>query len=255
MSRGIKMKGININQSSDKYIIDGESLVLPFSIVSGVGLAACEKILEERDKGEFKNYLDAVIRLSNNSVPKNVIENLISAGAFDKFEYNRYTMLSSLEAALGYANVHKNYSSEDGIGDDAPIIDKKGENKDVCADIEKKVLGFYFTYNPIKNVKTKYNINTPTLNEILETKGPVEGFGHVSRVAVKKTKNGDDMEFINVDDEDGSISLALMPNIYEQFKDYVHEGDYITFKGNHDREGSVNVKGLKVLKDDKNSNS
>ena len=66
---------------------------------------------------------------------------------------------------------------------------------------------------------------------------------------------GDDMEFINVDDEDGSISLALMPNIYEQFKDYVHEGDYITFKGNHDREGSVNVKGLKVLKDDKNSNS
>ena len=109
-------------------------------------------------------------------------------------------------------------------------------------------------YN-MKNIKTKYNINTPSLNEILETKGQVEGFGHVSRVAVKQTRNGDDMEFINIDDEDGSISLALMPNIYEQFKDYVHEGDYITFKGNHDREGSINVKGLKVLKDDKNSNS
>ena len=69
---------------------------------------------------------------------------------------------------------------------------------------------------PHHQIKTKYNINTPSLNEILEKKGPVEGFGCVARVKVTRTRNGDDMEFINVDDEDGSISLALMPNIYSR---------------------------------------
>ena len=250
MSRGGKFNRIDINKSSTAYIIDGDSITLPFSIIKDVGSAACEKILEERDKGLFKNYLDAVVRLSINGVPKNVIENLISAGAFDSFEYNRYSMISSLEAALAYANVHKNYSMLDGIGDDAPIIEQRGENKEVCAEIEKKVLGFYFTFNPINNVKTKYNINTPSLKEILEKKGYADGFGHVTRLFVHKTKNGDDMEFIDIEDDDTTCSLVLMPRVYEEYKDKIKEGDYILFNGNHEREESILAKKIKVLNND-----
>ena len=250
MLRDGKVKGININNSSDLYIIDRDSLVLPFSIINGVGVAACEKIIEERSKGKFNNYIDATVRLSINGVPKNVIENLISAGAFDSFEYNRYTMISSLEAVLAYANVHKNYNTLEGIGDDAPLIEQKGENKEVCANIEKKVLGFFFTYNPINDVKTKYNINTPSLKEILEKKGYADGFGHVTRLFVHKTKNGDDMEFIDIEDDDATCSLVLMPRVYEEYKDKIKEGDYILFNGNHEREESILAKKIKVLNND-----
>ena len=247
VSRGGKVNGIDINRSSNLYIINNDSLVLPLSIVSNVGFAACEKIIEERKKGEFKDFIDTTVRISNNGVPRNVIENLISAGAFDKFEYNRYTMLSSLEAVIAYANVHKNYSVLKGIGDDAPVIDKKGENRDVCADKERKVLGFYFTYNPINEIKMKHNINVPTIKEILENKGMVNGFGHVTRTFIHKTKNGDDMEFLDIEDEDATCSLVLMPSIYNEYKDKIKEGDYIEFKGNHEREDSILAKQIKVV--------
>ena len=245
-SRGGKFSKVDINTSSNVYIIKDNSLVLPFSIIKDVGPSACEKILEERSKGPFVNYLDAVVRLSNNGVNRAAIENLISAGAFDCFEYNRYSKLMSLETTLAYASVHKNYSGPDSVGQDAPSINQVGENLDICAEKEKKVLGFYFTYNPIKAIKTKYNINTLSISDLLSKNGPVEGFGLVKRLHVHKTKTGDEMEFITVDDGYSTCSLALMPNIYSNYKEAIHEGDYLYFKGNHDREDSVNVKGLKV---------
>ena len=248
--QGGEILDIDINESLDIYkIVDGK-ILLPISIVKDLGGATCFKVLEERNKGVFKSFLDATIRLTLNGVNKAAMENLISAGALDKFEYNRYTMLSSLDAVLSYTSVHKNYSGLDSIGDDAPLIEKKNDNKIVCAEKEKKVLGFYLRYNPFDDFKEKNNINAPTIKEILEINGRVKGFGHVTRVFATKTKKGEPMEFIDVEDSDSKCGLVLMPRTFTLYKDKIKVGDYVFFEGKHDRADSVVIDSLKVINND-----
>ena len=117
----------------------------------------------------------------------------------------------------------------------------------MCAEKEKNVLGFYFKYNPIEDFKEKNNINLPTIKEILEINGKVEGFGHVTRVFETKTRHGDLMEFVDIEDSDSKCGLVLMPRLYSQFKDKIKVGDYVSFSGKHERQDSILIDTLKGI--------
>ena len=61
---------------------------MPLSICKDVGMISVSKIMAERNEhGKFKDYVEAVTRLVIKGVDKNVIENLIYAGAFDAFSW------------------------------------------------------------------------------------------------------------------------------------------------------------------------
>ena len=243
---GVSIKLVSINNSNTSYIIKDNSIIMPFGIVRDVGSIASNKIVDERKtNGLFKDYLDAVLRLTIVGVDKTALANLISAGAFDEFKMSRYSMLNGLENALKYANTHKKESSLiEGI-DDRPIIENLKDNKTVLANKEKEVLGFYFTYNPILEYKKEHGINCLSILEIIETKGYVKGFGIIRRVKEIKTKRGELMCFIDVMDDTASISLAVMPNIYKANQDIIKEDKYIEFEGQLEKEDSILVKKLK----------
>ena len=145
---GVSIKLVSINNSKTSYIIKDNSIIMPFGIVRDVGSIASNKIVDERKaNGLFKDYLDAVLRLTIVGVDKTALANLISAGAFDEFKMSRYSMLNGLENALKYANTHKKESSLiEGI-DDRPIIENLKDNKTVLANKEKEVLGVNLKYS------------------------------------------------------------------------------------------------------------
>ncbi len=245
---GQKIRGISINESGMYYRIVNNQILMPLRICKDVGSSSVTKIIKERnDNGLFKDYVDTVVRLSNNGVEKNVIENLIHAGAFDEFEHSRYTMIKSLSNVLMYASAHKgNVSLLDSV-DDAPIITELKDDVLVKAENEKNVLGFYFTYNPILEVKKKYNITSDNLYNLSIAEGYVNGFGLISRVKSLRTKKGDMMAFVDLVDDKGSISLAVMPNIYANYANVLIQGKYVCFEGKMERQASCLVKKLRIL--------
>ncbi|MBR4422179.1 MAG: DNA polymerase III subunit alpha, partial [Erysipelotrichaceae bacterium] len=106
---GNKVLGPSINLSSSKYMIKDNAIIMPLSICKDVGSISVSKIISSREnEGPYKDYLDAVCRLSRASVDRNVIENLIYAGAFDEFGLSRNTMIRNLNNVIMYANAHKN---------------------------------------------------------------------------------------------------------------------------------------------------
>ena len=243
-----KINGIDLNKSRLEYIIQDDSIVMPFSICKDVGSVSGQKIIEERENnGPYTEYVNTVCRLVNSGVDRNVIENLIYAGAFDMFNYSRHTMIENLNNVLMYANAHKGQLSLQLDYDDSPIIRQMKDDKLVSAENEKNVLGFYFTFNPILDVKKKYNIDTDNLYSISNQFGKVSGFGMIQRVKEIKTRKGDLMAFVDLVDDSGNLSLAIMPRLYSQYSDELIKGKYIQFDGEIEREDSCLVKNMRVI--------
>lgn len=241
-----KVKGISMNESELEYIIKDDQIIMPFTVCKDVGSISARKIIEERNIKPFKDYVSTVTRLVNNSIDRNVIENLIYAGAFDEFKYSRHTMINALDNVLMYASTHSNeISLIDGI-DDSPIIEELKDDNIVLAENEKKVLGFYFTFNPIIAIKKKYNIETDNLYNLSISFGDVKGFGLIQRVKQHKTKNGQMMAFCDLVDDKGNLSLAIMPRIYEKYQSELVKGKYVYFTGKIERENSCLVKDMRV---------
>ena len=248
---GQKIEGISMNRSQLNYIIADNAIVMPFTVCKDVGAISANKIVEDRqENGPFKDYVETVRRLVSRGVERNVIENLIYAGAFDEFRHSRHTMISSLNNVIMYANAHKGEISLMG-DDDAPIIEEAGDDNLVLAENEKKVLGFYFSFNPIIAVKKKYDIDTDNLYNLSVSSGYVKGFGLIKRVKSLKTKKGDMMAFVDLVDDKGSLSLAVMPRLYALHASDLIKGRYVVFEGNIEKEASCLVKRLEVLYEEK----
>ena len=245
---GQKVTGISLNSSDTEYVIKDDSIVMPFVLCKDVGMISAEKIVKEReDNGLFTDYVEAVRRLTAAGVERNVIENLISAGAFDELGHSRNTMQSSLNNALMYANAHIGEISLMADFDDAPIIEELKDDMLVTAEKEKEVLGFYFSFNPITAVKKKHNIDTPGLNELSMTMGYVKGFGLIQRAKQIKTRKGDLMAFVDLVDDKGALSLAVMPNLYAQYGSQLVKGKYVLFEGKIEKEASCLVRKMQIL--------
>ncbi|MBR3006898.1 MAG: DNA polymerase III subunit alpha, partial [Erysipelotrichaceae bacterium] len=245
---GQKIRGISMNESELTYIIKDNAIIMPFGLCKDVGSISANKIIEERkENGLYSDYVQTVKRLVQRGVERNVIENLIYAGAFDEFKHSRHTMISSLNNVIMYANAHKGEISLMADYDDAPIIEELNDDNMVLAENEKSVLGFYFSFNPIIAVKKKYNIETDNLYNLSVSTGNVKGFGLIKRVKSLKTKKGDMMAFVDLVDDKGSISLAVMPKVYAMHSSQLIKGKYLVFEGKMEKETSCLVRTMEVL--------
>ncbi len=244
----IQIEGISINNSLSLYNILDNKIIMPFTICKDVGFTSSEKIVKERnDNGPYKDYISCVYRLCNNGVDKGVILNLICAGAFDEFALSRNTMTSSLPNVLDY--VHNKPIGINLIDqlDDGPVIKEVLDNKQVRAEYEKAVLGFYFSFNPLLDIKNKYHIDTLPLLVLGNNFGYQKGFGMIKRIKQHKTKNGDMMAFVDVYDDSGDMSVVIMPGLYKNNQEALRNSKYIYFEGNVDRVGSILAKKIEVL--------
>ena len=247
-SVGQKVLGISLNSSDIEYAVKDDAIIMPFVLCKDVGMISAEKIVKERkENGQFKEFVDAIRRLTAAGIERNVIENLICAGAFDELGHSRNTMLSSLNNVLMYANAHIGEISLMSDFDDAPIIEELKDDMLVAAEKEKEVLGFYFTFNPITAVKKKYSIDTPDLHELSMSMGYVKGFGLIQRVKQIKTRKGDLMAFVDLVDDKGALSLAVMPNLYAQYASGLVKGKYVLFEGKIEKEASCLVRKMQIL--------
>lgn len=244
--RDITVLKISLNNSYDTYKIVNNSLLMPFTVVKDVGRQSCQKIIEEREKGSFKDVVDTIVRLVKVGIDARVLENLISSGAFDEFGYSRYSLSDSLENILKYAQTKSsNFVS---IIDDRPIIKKMADNKMVLAQKENEVLGFYFTYNPISDYKKEKNIVCPNLKEISQFLGSVSGFGLIKRIKeIKTKKTKEKMAFIDIIDESYGLSLTVFPDVYKLYEGKLKENTYIIFEGKRQNQDDLIVRKIKEV--------
>lgn len=252
---GLSVLAPDVNESYNDFTVNSHGQIrFGMAAIKGVGEAAVEKIIEEREKnGPYKDVYDFFERIDYKSVNKKTLENLITAGGLDSFGYHRAQYLHLVDATTTVLDNLVNYGQKnqqdsmnlqatlfgelDGfevtkpnIPDCEPWHDYEKSKK------EKELIGIYLTSHPLDPYKLEMQLLcTPVeeLNSGLETfKGKeINIAGIITAKREGKTKTGKDFGILTLEDFSGTYELAFFGKDYTDFRQYFIDETAIYVKG------------------------
>ena len=249
----ISIEAPDVNRSTDIYYHNGKSIILPLSIIKDVGTLAARTILDERTKsGNFGDYFDFVARVVLRKINRTQLERLISAGALDNFDLGRTTMLNTLDDAIKYAKlIQVPFGTQLSIDPQLvskPVVIRMKDNQEELSENEKAALGFNLGEQPIVHLRQKLGITYPPLAELNSNRGLYRGFAYIQSVRQIRTRKGDLMCFLKLTDETGESDMAVMPNLYAQYSQYLVKGVYIQFYAKIQDEASFLANQIEIVR-------
>ena len=246
----------DVNESVYKFVpLNNNQILYGLGAIKGTGDSSIDLILEERENnGHFKSLFDFTLRLDLTKVNRRVVESLVRAGAFDKIEVNRASLLASVSLAIKMAEQSKNEAGQEGLfgGSDIEEIQlvemNLWEEKNQLLE-EKAALGFYFSGHLFSYYKKiiKSFIST----KLVDLKPRQESYliaGIVSSVKYRQSSRGK-IAIITIDDGEGRIDAVLGNNLLTQSYNLIKDDELIIIEGRvslDDYSGSNRLSALKV---------
>ncbi len=232
---GLAVLPVDINRSQRAFAVSTEDgvKVIRFGLaaVKNVGDGSIEAILAERaSKGPFRDVLDLLERVDPRALNKRVLESLTKAGAFDAISQNRTVILAGLDAAAEEAG-RRRRDREAGQGSlfGAVVSNKPSSHRAFAwpsvpeaslakrlAD-EREVLGLYLTANPMdayRGDQDRFGFGRLAALRDLPGGQEVRVLAVPTDVRVVKTKRGDKMAFVQLDDGTASIEAVFFSDAW-----------------------------------------
>ena len=252
---GLSVLAPDVNESYNDFTVNSHGQIrFGMAAIKGVGEAAVEKIIEEREKnGPYKDVYDFFERIDYKSVNKKTIENLVTAGGLDSFGYHRAQYLHLVDATTTVLDNLVNYgqkNQQDSMNLQATLfgeLDGFEVTKPNIPDCElwhdyekskkeKELIGIYLTSHPLDPYKLEMQLLcTPVeeLNSGLETfKGKeINIAGIITAKREDKTKTGKDFGILTLEDFSGTYELAFFGKDYTDFRQYFIDETAIYVKG------------------------
>lgn len=211
-SLGVEVTGPIINISTDKYNVIEDKLVLPLSLIKGIGVLTAKEIVRERDlNGSFTSYLDFVRRCYK--LGRDVLKNIILSGALDSFGKTRKTLIENLNDAINYADLCNDLDESLVLKPELKEYDEY--SKDELTKHEVALFGFYISNHPTSKYITKSSITTNTLNKYFDKN--ISMVLYIERKKEIDTKRNEKMMFLNASDSYGTVELVMFPKTYNKF--------------------------------------
>lgn len=240
--RKLPVHPVSINHSSLEYVPYQKGLIMPFLLLKGLSKASAQALVQERQtSGPFRDPSIAIIRLLHAGLSKAQIQTLIQAGAMDELGINRESLLASFEDIARLSDLvswsDKTHSLEFAGVSPPRIIQKPVSLMDRLLD-EKKIYGFYISRHPAAILRQR-NPKLQSTADLMDKNGYAATCGIIADVHAHKTKNGQNMAFVLLQDDAGQIDLAIMPREYEQLHSQLKEGVFIEVEGKKNRPKSI----------------
>ncbi len=209
---GVEIINPKINVSTDKYEIMEDKLIYPLSLIKGIGTLTARGIIREReDNGNFSSYLDFVKRTYK--FGKDVLRNLILAGALDGFGKTKKTLIENLDDAINYAELCSDL--EESLVLKPELKDYEEYSKEELTKYEIELFGFYISNHPTSKYITDNSITTKNIKRYFDSN--VSMILYIEKKKEIDTKAGEKMMFLNASDSFGTIELVMFPKTYNKF--------------------------------------
>ncbi|WP_062428362.1 DNA polymerase III subunit alpha [Treponema endosymbiont of Eucomonympha sp.] len=229
---GIGIVPPDINKSDCAFGVDGGKIVFGLLGIKGVGEAAAEKIVAERQaRGAYKGFLDFLDRNDLRAVNKKALESLIMTGCFDSFGQSRATLYLNAGRAAEYSE-RKKADSASGQGslfgdsgeqefsafafEEAPDWDKLKKLSD-----EKELIGCYVSGHPLDDwraaIESAATLTTKRFRDAQADKTYTLA-GMVKNVRQMTTKKDHKpFGFAEIEDLEGTAEVAVWTKAWESF--------------------------------------
>ncbi len=244
----LKVLPPNVNNCSYRFTVKDEKTVYyGLGAIKGAGENAIQTMLDSRGAdGPYADLFDFCRRIDLKKVNRRVLETCIRAGALDELGPNRATLMASLSSALQLAEQHSRDSALGqndlfGLGvepaqaaqSDAQFVHMEEWEEDQRLEGEKETLGLYLTGHPIERYEQELaRFTTARIVDLKPNRNQtVVIAGLAIALRAMKTKRGDRMAFLTLDDRSGRIEIALFADIYNQYRDMIAKDKLLVVEG------------------------
>jgi DNA polymerase-3 subunit alpha len=249
----------DVNRGEFRFVADSErSIVYGLGAIKGLGEGPVAAITEARQDGPFSDLYDLCDRVDSRRVNKRAIEALIGSGALDNIavfegqteaqqtiDYRRALLLANHEDAVKVAE-------QKARNKDGGVMDLFGEglmtsDTTSCAynhfkgledlrlierlRMEKSTLGYYLTGHPIDQYKDEIRHYTKTRLSDVRAGNDLTVLGLVVNVFSRKTKKGEPMADVVLEDKSGKIEVRVFPELYQRLEGVLSSEAVLVCKG------------------------
>lgn len=260
----IKILPPDINKShADFTVVEGE-IRFGLAAVKNVGIKAVESIIEVRENsGPFKDLLNFCERVDGSKVNRRVLEGLIQCGSFDFSGIHRARLFASLDDVIRFcgashdpnqlnifsslSDTHKGFNA---IFEFADVVEWNEKEK---LKKEKEALGFYISGHPLDEFKREVKrFATCSVQDLLglKDKSQVSVAGIIENLKMKRTKRGDRMAILSLEDQTGSTQVILFPDVFNNYSQFLKGDAPLLISGvaeMDDNSSKIIAKGIDLL--------
>jgi len=244
----------DINSGEFQFTVDDENnIIYGLGAIKGLGEGPVESILAARAEGAFADLFDFCKRVDLRKVNKRALEALVRSGAFDRLvgddelDFKRAMLHSAIPEAVkaaeqSAANAQAGMtdlfgeaiSTNEAAADDAYADFRKVRHWSIKERLngERETLGLYLTGHPIDEYEDELKyLTSQRLSSLRIDKNKQTVVGLVVASRVMKTKRGDTMAFVTLDDRTGRLEVALFSDAYNENREKIQKDALLVIEG------------------------
>ena len=209
-----------------------------FAMIKNLGPKGITEILKVREEKPFTGFFNFCRRIDNRAINIRALESLILAGAFDSFNIPRPALLLSAKPALMEKQKHQGqislFPEESPIQTLAEDVVLKDFSREQKIHHEFEYLGHFITRHPMEFwEETARNFRTHTIAKVLgiNHKKKVRLVGIMLDTRFGRTRSGNRMMFILLEDLTGSVELVVFPRQLRRYSPYLSSTNPILVEG------------------------
>jgi DNA polymerase-3 subunit alpha len=244
----LELKHPDVNEGAYMFTVNpaGE-IIYGLGAIKGLGEGPIGEMLETREKGgPFEDLFDFCARTDPRKVNRRAIEALIRSGAFDSLGEDRAVLMASVDDALQAAQQKANNVAA-GIEDMFEQHHEASNGGDVYAAFrnarpwsardtlagEKETLGLWITGHPFDEYEKELRKIAPTRIADLRDDGSKSQLitGLVVSMRTMKTKRGDTMAVLKLDDRSDRIEVTLFGDVYNEYRELLLKDSIVILEG------------------------
>ena len=246
----LSLKLPDVNEGHYMFTVNpAMDIIYGLGAIKGLGEGPIENVLKARQEGgSFSDLFDFCARTDPRKVNRRAIEALIRSGAFDSLGVERWVLMSSVDDALKTAEQSAS-NRDSGIADlfgevVAGPVDSNGEvyaafraarpwtGKERLRG-EKETLGLYVTGHPIDDYESEVRKFAPT--RIADLRADKQGnqvlAGLIVAARTMRTKRGDTMAILQLDDRSARIEVTVYAEAYNEHRDLLVKDSIVIVEG------------------------
>ncbi len=232
----IPIKAPDINLSQEYFSVKDGNIVYALSAIKNVGIKKVKEAVLKRKKlknSRFTSIYHFMEEVDAGTVNKTMLENLTKAGAFDSTHDCRASVYSGIEKAIAMGNAKQKdraigqlsfedllaASGQEPVEEDVTYPETQPWSETQKLAFEKEVLGLYLSGHPLTHHETLIrSLPVCALNMLDEkTPGrPVLLAAQLIDLRVIKTRRGDKMAFVKLEDLSGQGEAVVFPECFTQ---------------------------------------
>ncbi len=247
---GVQVLPPDVNESLSAFTVippkekDGQwAIRFGLAAVKGVGGGSVAELIAERKRGgRFESLEDFASRLPPKILNKKLLESLAKAGALDSFAERR-VLVEHYDAVVSYGK-----GAGDAGSGQASLLDSLESSVERASiqfpptppatpqqklEWEKEALGLYVSSHPLAGLR-KYIARKAQLIEDLTTKNVGKKAtlaGIVESVKKLRTKKGDTMAIVMLEDPTGKMEVTMFPKTYADCAAVLEQPDTVLVVG------------------------